>query len=71
MKFNNKGKCISIKKSEYEDIKFIWTISSCNIDFEEKVQSYLLQKKIPATRKVAFELGQAVLNDYKYLNIEE
>lgn len=77
MKFR-KTKCVSISKSEYDDIRFIDTISSCSRDAIEKVKDYLIRDgkidlKLDEFVKIeiAYNLYNAVINDYKYLKVEE
>lgn len=69
-------KCIEILKSEYDDIKFIDTISSCIADAEDNVVDYLIRDrkidiKLPnfIIRKIAYNLYMAVTNDYKYMKV--
>lgn len=65
MKFKN-NKCISISKVEYEDVQFLWSISSCLADHIEKVA-----EAFKLNYDKAYNLSQAVRNNYKYLKIEE
>lgn len=65
MKFKN-NKCISITKEEYEHIQLLWNISTCLADHIEKVA-----KAFKLNYDKAYNLSQAVRNNYKYLKIEE
>ena len=72
-----KTKCIEITKSEYDDIKFIWEISTCFKDACDNVIEYLIkdhridikETSYSKLRDMAHNLVMAVLNDYKYLTI--
>lgn len=71
-----KTKCVSITKSEYDDIKFIDTISTCSKDAIEKVRDYLIRDgkinlKLDDLIKteLAYNLYMAVMNDYKYMKV--
>ncbi len=73
-----KNKCISISKSEYEDIQFIDTISSCQADALDNVKDYLIKdRKIDLKLddfticEMAYNLYMAVINNYKYMEVEE
>ncbi len=77
MKFK-KLKCVSISQSEYDDIKFIDTISSCSKEAVENVKDYLIKdRKIDLKLddfilcELAYNLYMAVVNNYKYLKVEE
>ena len=64
MEFKN-NKCISISKVELEDVKFLWSISTCLADHIEKVA-----KAFNLDYNKAYNLTQAVRNNYKYLQIK-
>jgi hypothetical protein len=64
MLFKN-NKSISISKVEYEDVKFLWSISSCLADHIEKVA-----KAFNLDYNKAYNLSQAVRNNYKYMQIK-
>ena len=73
-----KLKCISISKSEYDDIRFINNISSCTKEAVENVKEYLIRDrkvdlKLPdfILSELAYNLYMAVMNDYNYLKVEE
>ena len=75
MKFKG-TKCVEIKKSEYDDIKFIDTISHCQAEAVDYVMDYLIKdKKVDANlnayvlRDLAYNLFMAVMNDYKYMKV--
>ena len=77
MKFK-RLKCVSISQSEYDDIKFIDTISSCSKEAIENVKSYLIRDRKVDLKlddfilcELAYNLYMAVVNNYKYLRIEE
>ena len=67
MKFNKDNKCIEITKSEYDDIKFIISISTCFKNSVEKTMEYLKTNN----KDKAYNLVMAVENDYKYMKIVE
>lgn len=69
MKFNSKGKCVSITKSEYEDVKLIYETSSCIVEACDRVKEYLDAANIENTVDIVFYLVQAVVNDYKYMKV--
>lgn len=71
-------KCVSISQSEYDDIKFIDTISSCSKEAVENVKSYLIRDRKVDLKlddfilcELAYNLYMAVVNNYKYLKVEE
>jgi len=73
-----KLKCIKISKSEYDDIKFINSISSCSKEAIDNVKEYLIRDgKVDlklndfVLSELAYNLYNAVINDYKYLKVEE
>ncbi len=75
MKFKNL-KCIEIKQSEYDDIKMINTISSCQAVAVDNVIEYLIRdgKVAPELpryiiKDMAYNLYMAVINNYKYLKV--
>ena len=77
MKFK-RLKCVSISQSEYDDIKFIDTISSCSKEAVENVKSYLIRDRKVDLKlddfilcELAYNLYMAVVNNYKYLKVEE
>lgn len=77
MKFK-RLKCVSISQSEYDDIKFIDTISSCSKEAVENVKSYLIRDRKVDLKlddfilcELAYNLYMAVVNNYKYLRVEE
>ena len=77
MKFK-KLKCVSISQSEYDDIKFIDTISSCSKEAVENVKDYLIKDRKVDLKlddfilcELAYNLYMAVVNNYKYLKVEE
>ena len=65
MKWNKDNKCIEITKSEYDDIKFIISISTCFVNSVEKTMEYLKTNN----KDKAYNLVMAVENDYKYMKI--
>ena len=73
-----KNKCISISKSEYEDIQFIDTISSCQAEALSNVKDYLIKDGKVNLKldnftlcEIAYNLYMAVTNNYKYMRVEE
>lgn len=71
-------KCKSITKSEYDDIRFIDTISSCSREAVENVKEYLIRdNKVDlklddfVITELAYNLYMAVINNYKYMKVEE
>lgn len=71
-----KTKCISISKSEYEDIQFIDAISSCSADAIDNVKEYLIRDRRVdlklddfTLREIAYNLYMAVINNYKYMKV--
>lgn len=75
MKFKG-TRCIEITKTEYDDIMFINSISTCTADAEDKVTEYLIRDKKINTelpnyiiRQAAYKLYQAVINNYNYLKV--
>ena len=77
MKFK-KLKCIEITKSEYDDILFIKSISTCQADAEDKIIEYLVKdKKVVDTlpnfilKEMAYNVYMAVIYNYKYLKVVE
>lgn len=71
-----KLKCVEITKSEYNDIKFINTISHCQAEAVDYVADYLVKdRKVDANlnayvlRDLAYNLYMAVMNDYKYMKV--
>lgn len=77
MIFKN-GRCVKISKADYEDVKFIISISSCNKAACDNVRDYLIKdrkvdKGMPLfiIENLAFNLVMAVSNNYKYMKVEE
>lgn len=75
MKFKG-TKCIEITKSEYDDIKFIEKLSSCQADVVDKVIDYLIKgNKVNQTlpryvlKDIAYNVYMAIDNDYKYMKV--
>lgn len=75
MKFKG-TKCVEITKSEYDDIRFIQSIASCQADAIDKVIDYLTKdNKVNTTlpryvlKDIAYNVYMAVDNDYKYMKI--
>lgn len=73
-----KNKCVSITKSEYDDIRFINNISSCSKEAVENVLEYLVRDNKVNQKldrfillEIAYNLYMAVMNDYKYMKVEE
>lgn len=74
MKFKG-TKCIEITKSEYDDIRFIDTISTCQANAIDNVIDYLNRNKpfqdMPRhmVKEFAYNIYMAVINNYRYMKI--
>lgn len=71
-----KLKCVEITRSEYDDIKFIQSISSCQADAIDKIIDYLIKdnkvnSNLPryVVKDIAYNLYMTIDNDYKYMKI--